>query len=167
MGFVLPFGIIALYFIELVGNKRALCPQLSTPKEVTDDDLKRIPRAVIIAAAAAAGGDIPSQHQGHASGRKPSKTVSASLREFTKTVLTGEEEAGITKEGLAEGFCAEEKRVGTELAVEWLQTVVRDARGDANHLRFLYASYKLGECGLHAQSLIQIYSPRTAYIYIY
>jgi hypothetical protein len=97
MGFVLPFGIIALYFVELVGNRRALCPQVSTPEAVSDIELKRIPRAVITIAAA---GDGPLQHD-HASGRKPSKAVSATLGEFAKTVLTRNKELGITKEELA------------------------------------------------------------------
>jgi hypothetical protein len=156
MGFVLPFGIIALYFMELVGNKRALWPKVSTPEEVTDDELKRIPRAVIAAAAAAAaggGGGV-----GAAAGRKPSHVLSASLREFTKTVLTGEDEVGITEEELTEAFNKERESAGTEHAVAWLQTIVRDARGDAEHLKFLYASYTPGKCRLQVQSLIRIHT---------
>jgi hypothetical protein len=134
MGFVLPFGIIAVYFMELMGNKRALCPRVSTaPEEVTDDERKRIPRAII-------GGASPvSTHAAHL---EPSKSLSASLREFTKEVLTCDEEVGVTKEELAGAFNAQEKGVGTDHAVEWLQIILRDARGGADQLRFLYASYK-------------------------
>jgi hypothetical protein len=38
-----------------------------------------------------------------------------------------------------------EEIAGNKHAVRWLQTIVRDARGDAEHLRFLYISYKPGE----------------------
>jgi hypothetical protein len=134
MGVLLPFGIIALYFMELVGNRRKLCPQVSTPDEFTDDELKRIPRAIIGA------GDSPAP--ANASNREPSKALSASLREFTKTVRTCDEEIGVTKEELAEAFNAQKNCAGADHAVEWLQIVLRDARGGAEHLRFLYASYK-------------------------
>jgi hypothetical protein len=150
MGFVLPFGIIALYFMELLGNRRALCPQVSTPDEVTDDDLKSIPRAAIGAAAC----DSPLQ-QDRVSHLEPSKTLSASLRGITKSVLTSEEEVGITKEELAGAFNAEEKRAGTEHAVEWLQTIIRAVRGDAEHLSFLYASYKPGFYWFEAFEMIR------------
>jgi hypothetical protein len=57
-------------------------------------------------------------------------------------VLTGEDEVGITEEELTEAFNKERESAGTEHAMAWLQTIVRDARGDAEHLKFLYASYK-------------------------
>jgi surface protein len=117
MGCILPFGIIVLYFIELMGNRRALWPKASTPEELTGDELKCIPRVIIIAA-----------------DRGQSKTL--------KAVLTGEEDSGVTKEELTEAFNALERDTGTKHAVEWLRIVIRKARGEAEHLKFLYASYK-------------------------
>jgi hypothetical protein len=136
MGFILPFGIIVLYFMELVGNRQALWPKAFTPEEVNGDDFKRIPCTIIIAA-----GDSSSP-QGHVSCRRPSKILSASCREFAKAVLSCEEEIGVTKEEVVEAFNAQKEDAGTDHAVEWLQIILREARGDAEHLRFLYASYK-------------------------
>jgi hypothetical protein len=126
MGFVLPFGIIALYFMELVGNRRRLCPQVLTPDEVTGDELEGIPRTVI--------GDV-SPKSTRAAHLEPSKTLRASLHELTQTVLTCDEEIGVTKEELTKAFDAQKKDAGTDRAVEWLQIVLRDARGGAEHLK--------------------------------
>jgi hypothetical protein len=49
---------------------------------------------------------------------------------------------GVTKEELAGAFSARKQNAGTDHAVEWLQIVLREARGGAEHLGFLYAPYK-------------------------
>ena len=46
-GVLLPFGIVAIYFFELFGNRKALAPKVFRPEAISDAELQRIPRQVL------------------------------------------------------------------------------------------------------------------------
>ena len=143
-GVLLPFGIVAIYFMELLGNRKALAPKIFRPEAVGDAELQRIPRQLLglrehRGGKATAGLPGPSAKK-----RRPSRSITNSLREFTKTIVTCEGEVGVTRAELVAAFERQAKASGKENAVEWLQIIVRRIRGDARHLEFLYAAYRPG-----------------------
>jgi hypothetical protein len=132
---VIPFGVIAVYAIELYRNRHFLRPNVQRPEALTGDDLQNISRQLVLA-------QHKSPTDASKQGLQRSQSIRA-LRTFAKTILKRRgDDLGIDPAQLLEVFNEYARTKGQRLAEEWLQIVVRDARGAADHLKFLYAAYR-------------------------
>ena len=131
---ILPFGIVAFYFYELLLYRKVLCPSVCRPEGVADTDLAEIPRAVL-------GLDTQQRQPLPSQPRQPMLSRK-SFQQFAHTVLKLEKEIGVSRAELALAFNNRRASKGNKYAREWLRMVVRDARKEAPHLEFLYAAYR-------------------------
>jgi hypothetical protein len=138
MAFVIPFGIVAVYFIELYRHRHALYPyRVRRPEQVTDEDLKKISRKLAEASEQSTSSDTASKRRSR---------HDSTLKGLAKTVLNrGAGETGIERTQLIELFEERARAKGLNSAKEWLQIIVRDARCDVDktdHIKFLYGAYR-------------------------
>jgi hypothetical protein len=130
MAFVIPFGIVVVYFIELYRHRNTLyLNRVRSPesRHVTDADLQMISR------------------QWLAEEQQPTAPTAHSAKALAKTVLKRSGERGITRAQLTELFEERARATGLSSAQEWLRIVVRDARCDVDkthHVKFLYEAYR-------------------------
>ena len=99
---ILPFGIVAVYFYELLRHRKALSPSVRRPEGVTDHDLARVPRALLELAL--------QRHNIHRRRsslvRVPSRRGASkgAVQTFARTVLKHDEAIGVTRAELVHAF---------------------------------------------------------------
>ena len=140
---LLPFGIVLIYFVELVSNRKVLAPTGLSPECLSADELQAVPRRLIgLDTSTKSTEKHPKPQESASGGLLKLKFPKLRLRESFRAVLRNESKNGVTRAELVAEYKRRITVSGEVSAVEWLQIVVRKARGEAKHLEFLFGSYR-------------------------
>eukprot|EP00935_MAST-01C_sp_MAST-1C-sp1_P000904 g904.t1 len=134
---VLPFGIIAIYFYELISNRQLLRPRVYLPSALTEEELAKIPRATLRLTQPS----TPAETNKAQAERK--KALDSEGSSSVRAVLQPQQmERGVSLDELDEEYEQMKRKEGKAKTIEWLQILVRDTREDARHLDFLTNAYR-------------------------